>query len=335
MRWIAARITGLDADARQVVLDDGQVLAYDRLSLDVGSVSRWAGDAGSMATGTAAPGTAVDGIGAGLGGRVGPAGPVGETLPTPPLAVRPIDRFIAGVAALCAEPGGDVAVIGAGLGAVEVACTLATRLPADGGMLRLIGGPAEPLPGFPPALRRKVRAALAARGVVWQGDRRIVRIDGDAVVSQSGECWPARHVLLATGAAAPGWLASSGLACDDAGFVRVNQQLASTSHPDVFAAGDCAAHPQAVPRSGVYAVRAGPVLAHNLRAALEGGEPMPFRPQRNALYLLNLGRGEALATRNGLVAGGRWAWWLKDWIDRRFMRRFQLADVPADPAAAE
>ena len=36
-----------------------------------------------------------------------------------------------------------------------------------------------------------------------------------------------------------------------------------------------------------------------------------------------LGDGRALGTRNGLVAGGRWVWWWKDWIDRRWMHQYR------------
>jgi selenide,water dikinase len=98
--------------------------------------------------------------------------------------------------------------------------------------------------------------------------------------------------------------------------------------------GDCAAleHAPWVPKAGVYAVRQGPVLEHNLRARLAGARLRAYRPQRDFLALLNLGRREALGGRSGLVAAGPWVWHLKDWIDRRFMRRFQVLDPDGAPA---
>ena len=101
----------------------------------------------------------------------------------------------------------------------------------------------------------------------------------------------------------------------------------------MFAAGDIAAFgPRTLPKSGVYAVRAGPVLADNLRRALTGEPLRPFRPQRDALYLVSTGERHAIGTRNGLVVEGDWVWRWKDWLNRRFVRRF--TNLPAMPKTA-
>jgi selenide,water dikinase len=113
---------------------------------------------------------------------------------------------------------------------------------------------------------------------------------------------------------------------DRAGFLRVDACLRAVGREDVFVAGDAASFDESpLPKAGVFAVRQGPVLARNLRAVAEGQAPRPYRPQKEFLVLLSLGDGHALGTRSGFVFGGRWVWWLKDQIDRRFMARYQGA----------
>jgi len=111
------------------------------------------------------------------------------------------------------------------------------------------------------------------------------------------------------------------------GFVRVGPTLACESDPAIFAAGDCAHLVHAPrPKAGVYAVRAAPVLAHNLRAALTGRRARRFRPQKDYLKLISLGGRRAFADRSGLRREGALLWRWKDRIDRKFMRR--LTDLP-------
>jgi selenide, water dikinase len=49
----------------------------------------------------------------------------------------------------------------------------------------------------------------------------------------------------------------------------------------------------------------------------------PYRPQRETLSLVSTGDAYAVGSRNGLTIEGAWVWHLKDWIDRRFMARYQ------------
>lgn len=129
----------------------------------------------------------------------------------------------------------------------------------------------------------------------------------------------ADEILWASEAAPASWLAGTGLPLDAEGFLRVDATLRAAG--GVFAAGDMIAYPGSVPRSGVYAVRAGPVLAANIRAALTGGRLRPHRPQADALAIVTTGGRHAVLTRNGITLEGGWAWRLKDWIDRRWMAR--------------
>jgi NADH dehydrogenase FAD-containing subunit len=79
---------------------------------------------------------------------------------------------------------------------------------------------------------------------------------------------------------------------------------------------------RALEKSGVHAVRAGRILGRNLRAAVAGQALARWRPQRNTLALIGTGDGRAIAVRGFLAAEGRWAWQLKRYLDRRFVRGF-------------
>jgi len=131
-------------------------------------------------------------------------------------------------------------------------------------------------------------------------------------------------VFWTAGAAAQPWIAGAGLATDSGGYALVDASLRSVSHPDIFAAGDTAAlQDHALPKSGVYAVRQAAVLAENLKRVVRGAPMLDYEPQRDFLVLLACGDRYAIASRGGWSAEGRWAWWWKDWIDRRWMRRFR------------
>jgi NADH dehydrogenase FAD-containing subunit len=178
------------------------------------------------------------------------------------------------------------------------------------------------LPGFAGAVRRKAARALARQGIVVITGR--MALERGTVVAGGAALEPVDTIIAALGSAAPYWARASGLACDAAGFISVDQHQQSVSHPHIFAAGDVAARiDRPLAHSGVHAVFAGPVLAANLRAALAGEAPArAYRPRRNNLYLINTGDGRAIASYGPLVAQGRSVLRLKHWIDRRWIAKY-------------
>jgi NADH dehydrogenase FAD-containing subunit len=75
-------------------------------------------------------------------------------------------------------------------------------------------------------------------------------------------------------------------------------------------------------KAGVFAVRAGPALAANLRAAVAGGELQPHVNQARYLALVSTGNRHAVAVWNGWSWEGDWVWAWKDRIDRAFVARY-------------
>jgi len=303
VRLVLDEITGVDTAGRRVLTACSGAIAYDVLSLDVGAPM----DCSYLAA-----------TGAAL------------------LPIRPLEDFVAGWAdqidrfrqrgAAC------VVVVGGGAGGVELALAaryrLASELGGKSASVSLVTGPGL-LPGHGPRVVAQVRQALRRHEVVEVAGYAAGSPEG--VLLDNGATLAADCVIAATGVRPHAWLADSGLALDGGGFIAVANGQQSVSHAEVFAAGDAATRIDAPhAKSGVYAVRAGPVLAANLERALAGIAPLPYRPQKRTLYLLATGPQEAIMSWSGLTASGRWVWRWKDWIDRRFMSRYHVAPSARD-----
>ncbi|MGQ9687120.1 MAG: FAD-dependent oxidoreductase, partial [Thiobacillaceae bacterium] len=301
--WIPGHIAAVDAGARRIRLDDGRELEYELLSLNLGSDIRRPKDAGGM-------------------------------------SIRPLPAFRSywqswtlAVHRLPPNTTQRIAVVEGGGAAIEVLLALRAGLlraaPQVCWQWHLISQSMEILPGWAEAARRCVLGVLKDRGVQLHLGRVAAHVTDHSLVDAQGLALPMDRVIWCSGAAAPHCLSGSGLVLDEAGFVRVDAQLRSLGHPQVFAAGDCAAHPSPLPKAGVYAVRQGPVLARNLRAALGQGSAGAYRPQSRALALLNTADGKAVGQWGPCSAQGAWLMALKDAIDRRFIRRHAAAAAAA------
>jgi len=289
VRFVRARAVALDAAAQAVTLAGGERIDYDVLALNTGPTQ----DRDRI------PGARDNA-----------------------LFVRPIEAFVAlwqRTLALAGERALDLVVIGSGAAGVEIALAVRHALAGRGAVTLVSDGPV--LPAYGQGVRRRAIATLKRQGVqVLPG--RCTAIEAWHVVM--GAMRLACDVpIVAIGSDPPAWLAGSGLALDEAGFVRVGATLQSASHANVFAAGDVIVRDDLPhPRSGVYAVRAGPVLADNLRRFVGGGALLPYTPQRRSLNLLATGDGRAIASWNGWSAQGRLMGWCKDRIDRAFVARY-------------
>lgn len=266
------------------------------------------------------------------------------------LPIKPIDRFLIGWRDITRQvvdrPGTfHLGVVGAGAGGVEVSLAAQYRLqsllrgknlPPEKIRITLIGSGEEIMPTHNRRVRGKFLRVLAARGINLKTGVTISRVDENAISGKEGS-FASDAVIWVTNASAQSWPRDSGLAVDEGGFIRVNDFLQSTSHPQVFAAGDIASiDNQRREKSGVFAVRQGPVLAKNLRNSLFGRPLQRYHAQEKFLGLISTGDQYAIASRGNWSLEGRWLWWVKDRIDRRFMRRFgELPDMDGEAVSVD
>jgi selenide,water dikinase len=311
-QFYRGEVSGLDLQNKRVLCHDRPPIAFDLLSINVGSTPR-AHDV---------PGAAK------------------FTVP-----VKPVDQFLARWPKLIEEIRASksehirIAIVGGGAGGVELTLSTQRRLrkelPEKSAALEfhLVTDTDTLLPTHNARVQEKFTRILRERAVQVHLTHRVVAVEPKLLVCKPGQPVPFDICFWVTSAAAPSWIAQAGLAIDERGFAAVNETLQSTSHPFVFAAGDVAGvaeHPR--PKSGVFAVRQGKPLAENLRRALAGDAPQAFKPQRQFLSLISTGNKYAVASRGPFACEGEWVWRWKDHIDRKWMRQYQ--ELPAMSRAA-
>lgn len=229
-----------------------------------------------------------------------------------------------------------VAVVGAGAGGVELTLAMQFRLRNElkqRGMdpdhlhFHLFDAASQILPTHNDKVRAVFQETLSSRGVKLHLGSAVAEVEAGRLRTEAGERFDVDEVLWVTRAGGPAWLADTGLALDDGGFIRVRDTLQAENDDAIFAAGDIANvinHPRE--KAGVFAVRQGPPLADNLKRVATGRSAKAFNPQKKWLALISTGDQFAVASRGDFSVAGTWVWRWKNWIDQRFMAKF--SDLP-------
>ena len=244
-------------------------------------------------------------------------------------SVKPIERLLeARQRALEVMSGKQavIAVAGGGPAASEIAGNLHHLAGASGKVMPTIymcAGKAF-MSRFPKSVRRRVYRSLTDRGIIVDESGYVKSIATGAVALDSGKTIAADLIFVALGVKPSPVLAASDMPLGPDGGLPVNAFLQSQTYPDIFGGGDCIYfESRPLDKVGVYAVRENPVLCHNLLAALEGRPLKPFDPGGDYLLIFNLGDHRGVLKKKWLTFSGRTAFMLKDYIDRRFMKKFQ------------
>lgn len=306
-------VVGIDRKNQKVICQNRPAVAYDLLSINIGSTPQ------------------VQHI---------------EGAPTLAVPVKPIAQFNRRWLALLDKARQwpshrgrmTIAVVGGGAGGVELLLSMQYRLrhelkalgrsPEDLKFVLLTSGDTI-LPTHNPGVRARFVKVLQERNVEVHTHAEVVQVSPGCLHTRDGRTFDADETMWVTQAGGPAWLQSTGLALDDKGFILVHPQLQCLNDPLVFAAGDIASLVERpLEKAGVFAVRMAKPLAENLRRSLRGQKLLAYHPQRHWLALISTGNRYAVASRGPWGFGGDWVWRWKDRIDRQFMRRFsELPDM--------
>jgi NADH dehydrogenase FAD-containing subunit len=302
--FVKGRVVRVQAEDRLLVLESGQEVPYDVVSFNTGSTVPT-----DLVTGS-----------------------IRNVYP-----VKPIINLAKAQKAILEEIRGRslrIVVTGGGPAGVELTGNIQRLVTDTGGKaeITLVSG-GKLLSSLPDKVRSLALESFHRRGIKVLENKPVTRIQDGEILLGDGSQIGYDIVFPALGVRPSSIFTDSGLPVGADGGLLVNNHLQSVAHPEIFGGGDCVSfQTRNLDKVGVYAVRQNPILYHNLMAALDGGNLEEFIPQPVYMLIFNLGDGTGIFVRKWWVWNGRLAFILKDYIDRKFMKKFQVSGELDDPS---
>lgn len=221
----------------------------------------------------------------------------------------------------------EIVVIGGGSAGVEISANLwrLFRDEPNRATITLVAG-GELLRHAPERVRQLAQDSLLKKNIRILTGVRGKHTEMGVVTLSDGTRLSYDFVFIATGIKPSTLFKDSNLPTGADGGMLVNYYLQSTTHPDLFGGGDCISlEGSPLAKVGVYAVRQNPVLFYNLAASLEETPLQSFEPGPAYMLILNMGDRRGILWKKSLTLDGRLSFFLKDFIDRRFMKKYQVS----------
>lgn len=298
--FIKDKVSTIDAAAKKITTDAGATLSYDVLSCNTGSF---------------VPFTNIEGDAANI------------------FSAKPIERLLEAqhkIVTLCQNGAISISVIGGGPAAVELAgnaCHLANTTGCNNIEVRLFAGK-KMMSHFSRAIQRIIHRNFSRRGIIIDQSGYVDKIVDGTLILENGERHTPDIIFPATGVKPSPVFTSSGLATGPDGGLRVNHFLQNDNYDSIFGGGDCIYYtPAPLDKVGVYAVRQNPVLLHNVMATMNETPLQSFDPGGDYLLIFNLGEKSGALQKGPFTWGGKGAFLIKDYIDRKFMKKFQTLEA--------
>ena len=323
VRLVLGNVTGIDREQRELQFADRPPLAYEYLSVGVGSRPT------------------IKGVEVKDDSKL--------------VAVKPMQTFLERLQAHLRTTAKSptkprIAIVGGGIGSIEIAFCLHRRIkdnPESLGLsagqqveITLLTGAKRVGAGLIDSTQDRVKAAFDLHGLKQQTGSRVKTIDGQQLQLADGTSHDFDLIIWATSAVAPELLSVFDLDVDDRGFLKTRPTLQTISDDNIFVVGDSGTMVDFdLPKAGVFAVRQGPVLWDNLQRAVWNRKLTSYQPQRSFLKLINTADGKTIAERGKRSFYAGWCWYLKNRIDQKFMRMYQdytpMAMTPPTPSNEE
>ncbi|RWD92585.1 MAG: NAD(P)/FAD-dependent oxidoreductase [Mesorhizobium sp.] len=302
---LLGNVTGIDRQAKRVLLDDGSAVAYDTLVLATGARHAYFGhdEWEPFAPGLKTLEDATE-----IRRRILLAFEQAERETDPATRQALLTLVIVGGGPTGVELAGTIVELGHDTLRGEF-----RNIDTRQARVVLIEAGDRILANFAPELSAYARKALERLGVTVELGRAVTQLDADGVVFGETHL-PARTILWAAGVAASPAAEWLGASADRAGRVLVEPDLTVPGSPDIFVIGDTAhlsrPHGRPVPGVAPAAKQQGQHVAATIKARLAGDTaPRPFRYRHDG-DLATIGKRAAAIDFGWIKLTGWLAWWL-------------------------
>jgi NADH dehydrogenase FAD-containing subunit len=181
------------------------------------------------------------------------------------------------------------------------------------------------LSDHPRNVRKLAFESLKKRGIKVIENQKVKKIENDIIYLENNVTHKSDMTFLAIGTTPQKIFENSEIPISSDSAMIVNKFLQSINYPNLFGGGDCINFKERkLDKVGVYAVRENPILLHNIKAFIQNNTMKKFSPQKKYLLILNLGNRKGVLWRGKLKYKGRLAFLLKDFIDKRFMKKYKI-----------
>jgi NADH:ubiquinone reductase (H+-translocating) len=178
------------------------------------------------------------------------------------------------------------------------------------------------LPMLSEKLQKVAYDVLTQKGAKLRTSTKIVRVEPDLVVLESGETISSKTIIWTGGVRANPLVAQAGFQVDNRGRAKVNEYLQALDFSNVFVVGDSAVFTgedgKPLPPTGQLASQMGEHAAENLLALLENRPMRRFQPNLKGT-LASLGREVGVGDVGGIKTKGVPAALLKEFTKVKYL----------------